>query len=347
MSGEVATGDEHKSGAQREKPADALNLETPVKAGAALAVLAYAVGVVTVAIYVHNKDIAAPDLTVFRAQYILTGGVELGLLALMAVVISVGFFLAGWAPQPLASRDRAAQRGRLYARKAGRWVVAKVCSGPAGATRTCLMGATAVWVGYLSIFKILPNPTGTRSADAALMVVLSGFFAVTIWLAFKWSAPHPEDKHPEDSSQARQPENRSGDSRQARDRAWLVIIPLTLVACGLAGAFMYLYAQKMYPRLSSQFGGGESTNAVFLFTPEGAADARQIGIPLRPHSRLSEEVRLLLTDKDFYAVHVRAGPVIEVSRSDVQSLITDSQSPRPTGIELDADFKPTPPRTWS
>jgi hypothetical protein len=129
-----------------------MKLDTPPKVAAVLALLAYVIGVLSVSIYAQGKDIPAPDLTAFKANYIYTGLQLLGLLAAGAGVVYVSTL--------------------VYRLAAGKLM---------GISAWAAAGLTAVVVAFLLwwIFYVLVVQGGFRHSHAltaAKLVIASVFF---------------------------------------------------------------------------------------------------------------------------------------------------------------------------
>ena len=161
-----------------------MNLETPTKIAALIAVVAYVVGVLTVGIYVQHNDIPAPDLTAFKAHYIYTGVEVLGLLAAAAAVISLCMLVA----------ERASKA----------WAVA-----------IGIGLAAVVWFLYAQFLE--GGFTSPKPLRALWLVLVSGACALFIWAT--WGGRR-RPRATRTSGSGATTSRSSSSSSSARPRSW-------------------------------------------------------------------------------------------------------------------------------
>jgi hypothetical protein len=268
-------------------------VENMTKAAAVLALVGYVLGVVAVSVYVQHNDVPAPDLTAFKANYIITG------LEVLAVLAAAGVLIFGC--RQCADADH---------------VATAVIFG--------VVFAFGLWVLYSDVLQGAGVPVhdtiSTKSLISVLLVVISCIGALLAWaiLAVK-------DKDKDEASPQLTVCN-------------LHLKPFILVICGiglLATAFTVtdIWGIRIYPELAPQFGGGKPSHARMVFTRDGVAVARDLGVPLKPDTHLSGPLTILLDSGSFYAVRTPQDLVVQITKTDVQGLQADTKPPEAVDVQ--------------
>lgn len=330
---------------------DPMDWDVPMKVAAVAALVAYVTGVVTVAAYTEQLDAASPDLMLFKAQYILTGTVTLLLFLLPALMI---YGAIHYVREKYWHLDRqcSIRRFRVVGRKG------EIKTKPSIGVRSIsnIMSRNATWkylvrcvllggallatyglcLAFYSVTLALMTKSFPRIdfqwdlSVVAVYATVAGVVAFCVWFA------------------------RRRDSSVSREVGIAMLITAT---AGLTVAFCANYADKVYPLIPEQFGGGRPKQAVLAFTAEGRSEALNLGIPMVGDQSTSQPLKLLYKDDSFYTVRIESivgideseernkekppvkGSIVQVSKSSVAGVKSDSRGPRGSDIEIRAGEK--------
>jgi hypothetical protein len=272
-------------------------VENMTKAAAVLALLGYVLGVVAVSVYVQHNDVPAPDLTTFKANYIVTG------LEVLAVLAVAGMLIFG----------------------------CRQCAKGGHPVKAALFGvafAFGLWVLYSDVLQGARVPfhdrISTKSLISGLLIIISCVGALLAWAILEVKE---KDRLTVDDLRR----------REARpDRLDLKPFVLGICGILLlAAAFTVtdIWGIRIYPLLSPQFGGGKPSRARMVFTHDGVAVANDLGVPLKPGTHLSGPLTILLDSGSFYAVRTPQNLVVQITKADVEGLQADTKPPEALDVQ--------------
>lgn len=97
--------------------------------------------------------------------------------------------------------------------------------------------------------------------------------------------------------------------------------------------FLLLFADRAWPRIADQFGGGLPKRTQLILTADGVADARALGVKVDSGTRKSDVVQIIYEGEDFYALRLAGGSIVQIASKHVVGAITDTKRPRGRNIE--------------
>lgn len=325
-----------------------MKFDDPMKYAAIAGLAAYVTGVVTVAAYAEHLDAASPDLMLFKAQYILTGAVSLLMLLFPALLVYATLhfvrerlwhldklnslpvpaqeaLLEGLPIDPPVDLHRLSRHLNESATKKRLFRFLLLGGTFAGTVLLCLAFYTVTLDAMVGVF-----PQVHLRKDllrVALYATIAGVLAFCVWFI------------------------RRRDGSVSREAATAFLVTATAALCV---SFCAIYADRVYPLIPEQFGGGKPKQAVLAFTAEGKQEAMNLGIPMVGDLSTSRPVKLLYQDDSFYTLRIESkvgidqaeernkekppvqGSIVQVTKGSVAGVKSDSRAPTADEVRIAA-----------